>query len=321
MITKKILIFGASGQVGRYCIRRLVKSNYKITAVTRNLHQKGYILKTQAPIGYLDIVQANIFDEKKLDQLLSEVDICINLIGILFEKNKLNTFENIHSIFPKKLAEICKSKKIKFLHLSALGIEQATNSMYAKSKLEGENYIRNILPSATIVKPSLVYSQDDNFTTRFLSILSLAPIFPIYYGGKTKFTPIHASDLADLIFYLISKEIHSKTIEALGPEILTFKEIINKLSYSINKKRFLFPMPLLLAKLSTIFLQILPDPLITLDQLNLLKYDNIKSENSISNFDIGCPSKLKFDETIKKYAYTWREGGQFSIKNKNDFKN
>ena len=321
MITKKILIFGASGQVGRYCIRRLVKSNYKITAVTRNLHQKGYILKTQAPIGYLDIVQANIFDEKKLDQLLSEVDICINLIGILFEKNKLNTFENIHSIFPKKLAEICKSKKIKFLHLSALGIEQATNSMYAKSKLEGENYIRNILPSATIVKPSLVYSQDDNFTTRFLSILSLAPIFPIYYGGKTKFTPIHASDLADLIFYLISKEIHSKTIEALGPEILTFKEIINKLSYSINKKRFLFPMPLLLAKLSTIFLQILPDPLITLDQLNLLKYDNIKSENSISNFDIGCPSKLKFDETIKKYAYTWREGGQFSVKNKNDFKN
>ena len=321
MITKKILIFGASGQVGRYCIRRLVKSNYKITAVTRNLHQKGYILKTQAPIGYLDIVQANIFDEKKLDQLLSEVDICINLIGILFEKNKLNSFENVHSIFPKKLAEICKSKKIKFLHLSALGIEKAKSSKYAKSKLAGENYIRDILPSATIVKPSLVYSQDDNFSTRFLSILSLAPIFPIYYGGKTKFTPIHASDLADLIFYLISKEIHSKTIEALGPEVLTFKEIINKLSNSINKKRFLFPMPLFLAKLSTIFLQILPDPLITLDQLNLLKYDNIKSENSISNFDIGCPSKLKFDETIKKYAYTWREGGQFSLKNKNNFKN
>ncbi len=321
MITKKILIFGASGQVGRYCIRRLVKSNYKITAVTRNLHQKGYILKTQAPIGYLDIVQANIFDEKKLDQLLSDVDICINLIGILFEKNKLNSFENIHSIFPKKLAEKCKLKKIKFLHLSALGIEKATSSNYAKSKLMGENYIRDILPSATIVKPSLVYSQDDNFSTRFLSILSLAPIFPIYYGGKTKFTPIHASDLADLIFYLISKEIHSKTVEALGPEVLTFKEIINKLSNSINKKRFLFPMPLFLAKLSTIFLQILPDPLITLDQLNLLKYDNIKSENYISNFDIGCPSKLKFEETVSKYAYTWREGGQFSLKNNNDLKN
>ena len=123
MITKKILIFGASGQVGRYCIRRLVKSNYKITAVTRNLHQKGYILKTQAPIGYLDIVQTNIFDEKKLDQLLSEADICINLIGILFEKNKLNSLR-IFINFPKKLAEICKSKKIKFLHLSALELRK-----------------------------------------------------------------------------------------------------------------------------------------------------------------------------------------------------
>ena len=107
MVTKKILIFGASGQVGRHCIRRLVRNNYKITAVTRNLHQKGYILKTQAPIGYLDVVQANIYEEEKLDELLSNVDICINLIGILFEKNKLNSFDNIHSNFPKRLAEIC----------------------------------------------------------------------------------------------------------------------------------------------------------------------------------------------------------------------
>ena len=315
MITKKILIFGASGQVGRHCIRRLVKNNYKIIAVTRNLHQKGYILKTQAPIGYLDVVQANIFDEKKLDELLSDVDICINLIGILFEKNKLNSFENIHSNFPKILAAKCKLKKIDFLHLSALGIEKASNSQYAKSKIKGENYIKDILPNAVIVKPSLVYSQDDNFSTRFLSILSIAPIFPIYYEGKTKFTPIHASDLADLIFYIISNKIHSKTIEALGPEELTFKEIIIKLSNCINKKRFLFPMPYFLAKMTTAFLQTLPNPLITLDQLNLLKYDNIKSKNNTSNFDIGCPSKQKFEEAVMKYAYTWREGGQFSVKN------
>ena len=171
---------------------------------------------------------------------MSGVDICINLIGILFEKNKFNSFENIHSNFPKKLAEKCKSKKIQFLHLSALGIENAKNSQYARSKIKGENYVKDILSNAVIIKPSLVYSQDDNFTTRFLSILSLIPIFPIYYEGKTKFTPIHATDLADLIFHVISNEIHSKTIEALGPEVLTFKEIINKLSNCINKKRFLF---------------------------------------------------------------------------------
>ena len=111
MITKKILIFGASGQVGRYCIRKFVKNNYKVTAVTRNLHKKGYILKTQAPIGYLDIVEKNIFDEKNLKELISSADVCINLIGILHEKGKVNTFRNIHSIFPGKLSEICSLEK------------------------------------------------------------------------------------------------------------------------------------------------------------------------------------------------------------------
>ena len=204
MITKKILIFGASGQVGRYCIRRLVKNNYKVIAVTRSLHKRGYALKTQAPIGYLDIVEANIYDYEKLRKLISNADVCLNLIGILFEKGKVDTFENLHSKFPKILAEICKTKNVKLLHLSALGLENANDSKYAISKLAGEKNIRNILPEATIIRPSLVYSVDDNFTTRFMSILSVLPVFPLYYNGDTKFTPIHASELAEIIFHIIS---------------------------------------------------------------------------------------------------------------------
>ena len=312
MITKKILIFGASGQVGRYCIRRFVKNNYKVTAVTRNSHQKGYILKTQAPIGYLDIVEANIFNEDKLTELISKADVCLNLIGILYEKGKLNSFKNIHSIFPKKLAEICNSKKVKFVHISALGLELAKDSKYASSKINGEKFIREIMPNATIIKPSLVYSVDDNLTTKFMSLLSMLPFFPLYYGGNTKFTPIHVSELAELVFYVISKEFYSKTIEAIGPEVFTFKEILQILMKCIKKNRILLPLPLTLAKLTAFFMQILPEPLITKDQINLLKYDNIKTENGLTNFDIGCPSKLKFEETVTKYAYNWKEGGQFS---------
>ena len=298
MITKKILIFGASGQVGRYCIRRFVKNNYKVTAVTRNLHQKGYILKTQAPIGYLDIVEANIFNEDKLTELVSKADVCLNLIGILHEKGKLNSFKNIHSIFPKKLAEICNSKKVKFVHISALGLELAKDSKYASSKINGEKFIREIMPDATIIKPSLVYSVDDNLTTKFMSLLSILPFFPLYYGGNTKFTPIHVSELAELVFYIISKEFYSKTIEAIGPEVFTFKEILQILMKCIKKNRILLPLPLPLAKLTAFFMQILPEPLITKDQINLLKYDNIKTENGLTNFDIGCPSELKFEETV-----------------------
>tara|TARA_Y100001980_G_C14504646_1_gene280312 strand:- start:267 stop:1211 length:945 start_codon:yes stop_codon:yes gene_type:complete len=312
MITKKILIFGASGQVGRYCIRRLVKRNYKVIAVTRNAHKKGYILKTQAPIGYIDIVEANIFDENKLIELISKADVCINLIGILYEKGKVNNFRNIHTNFPKKLAEICYEKKVKFVHISALGVDNVKDSKYAFSKTNGEKLIREIMPTATIIKPSLVYSVDDNLTTKFMSLLSLLPFFPLYYDGKTKFTPIHVSELAELIFFVISKELYSKTIEAIGPEVLTFKEILQILMKCIKKNRILLPLPLILARLSAFFMQVFPQPPITQDQINLLKYDNIKSENGITNFDIGCPSSLKFEETVKDYAFNWTEGGQFS---------
>ncbi len=311
MITKKVLIFGASGQVGRYCIRRLVKNNYKVTAVTRNIHKKGYKLKTQAPIGYLDIVEASIFDDNKINELISKADICLNLVGILFE-TKNNKFEDIHSKFPQRLAQICKQRRVKFLHVSALGLNKAYDSKYASSKILGEKNIREILSEATIVKPSLVYSVDDDFTTKFMSILNIFPFFPLYYNGKTKFTPIHVSDLAELIFFIISNEIYSKDIEAIGPEVINFKEILNILSTCINKKRILIPIPIIFAKLSSFFMEKLPNPIITSDQLRLLKYDNIKSDRGISNFDIGCPSELYFKKTVMKYAFNWRDGGQFS---------
>ena len=314
MITKKVLIFGASGQIGRYCIRRLVRNNYKVIAVTRNTHQKGYILKTQAPIGYLDIVQAGIFDEEKINQLLSNADVCVNLVGILHEKGKNNTFNKIHTEFPDRISKICKKNNVHFIHVSALALDKAKNSKYAQSKINGEIKIRENFDRATIIKPSIVFSVDDKLSTRFMSLLSLLPIFPLYYNGKTKFTPIHAVDVAELIFNIISKEIVSKNIEAIGPEILTFKEIIQVLSKSIKKKRLLVPIPLFLAKISAVFFQLFPNPLLTLDQLRLLKYDNIQSENGITNFDLGCPSKLYFEDSVLKYSFNYTEGGQYSIK-------
>ena len=129
MKAKNCLIFGGSGQIGRQLIRKLTKNNYRVTVVTRNIHQKSYVIKTQANAGYIDIVEANIFDEKKIRKLFENTDICINLIGILFEKRGGNSFKNIHSIFPSLLAKLCKEYKLKhFIHLSALGINEAIDS-------------------------------------------------------------------------------------------------------------------------------------------------------------------------------------------------
>jgi len=313
MKAKNCLIFGGSGQIGRNLIRKLTKNNYRVTVVTRNIHQKSYIIKTQANAGFIDVVEANIFDERKIRQLFEKSNICVNLIGILFEQKKGNTFRNIHSIFPSILAKLSKEYNLKhFIHLSALGINEAKDSNYASSKLEGENQILKNFPLATILRPSVVYSIDDNFTTNFMTLFNRLPLFPLYYEGKTKFTPIHCSDLTDTIYHVISKNIYSKIIECGGPEILTLKEIIRKLLNLIGKKRILLPLPFPVAKLTAKIFELLPTPLITQDQLRLLKYDNILSGKYKTNSDIGIPSVRYFDDEVKKYCYMWREGGQFS---------
>ena len=278
MKAKNCLIFGGSGQIGRNLIRKLTKNNFKVTVVTRNIHQKSYIIKTQANAGYIDIVEANIFDEEKIRNLFQKAEICINLVGILFEKKKGNTFQNIHTIFPSILSKLCKEYNLKhFIHLSALGINESVDSKYAQSKLEGENKILKNFPLATILRPSIVYSVEDKFSTSFMTLLNRLPFFPFYYGGSTRFAPIHCSDLTDTIHYVITNNIYSKIIECVGPEIITFREILEKLLQLIEKKRILLPFPLPIAKLSARFFEILPTPLITRDQLRLLKYDNIPS--------------------------------------------
>jgi len=318
MKEKNCLIFGGSGQIGRHLIRKLTKNNFKVTVVTRNLHQKGYAIKTQANAGYIDIVEANIFDETKIRKLFSKTNICINLIGILYESGKGNTFENIHYIFPSILAKLCKEYKVQqFIHLSALGINEAIDSEYAKSKLKGEINIQKNFPLATILRPSVVYSVDDNFTTNFMTLLCRLPFFPLYYNGVTKFTPIHCSDLTDTIHHVISKNIYSKIIECVGPDILSLKEIIKKLLKLINKNRLLIPLPFFAANMTANLFQLFPKPLLTVDQLILLKYDNVLSNKYQTNTDIGIPSTRLFDKEVEKYCYMWREGGQFSTKKYN----
>ncbi len=313
MKAKNCLIFGGSGQIGSFLIRKLTKNNIKVTVVTRNAHQKGLKIKTQGNAGYIDVKEANIYEEKKIETLFKDADFCINLIGILYEKKKGNTFKNIHTVFPTILAKLCKKYNLNhFIHVSALGINEATDSKYAISKLQGEHDILSNFPKSTILRPSIVFSNSDNFSTQFMTLLNRLPIFPLYYSGKTKFMPIHCADLIEIIYHVLVNKVDTQVIECVGPEILTFKEILQILLDLINKKRILLPFPTPIAKLTAKFFQLMPKPLLTEDQLRLLKYDNISSGKYKTNFEIGIPSKLFFKEEVKKYSFMWRDGGQFS---------
>ena len=313
MKPKNCLIFGGSGQIGSFLIRKLTKNNLRVTVVTRNIHQRGLKIKTQANAGYIDIIESNIFEEKKIEKLFIKADFCINLIGILYEKRKGDTFKNIHTTFPTLVAKLCRKYNLEhFVHVSALGVNQAKDSKYAISKLEGEKNVLENFSKSTILRPSVVFSNSDNFSTQFMTLLNRLPVFPLYYSGKTKFMPIHCSDLTNIIYHIISEGSDTKIIECVGPEMLTFKEILEILLNLINKKRLLIPFPLPIAKLSAKFFQLFPKPLLTEDQLRLLKYDNVPSGKYKTNSDIGLPSKLYFKNEVKKYSYMWRDGGEFS---------
>ncbi len=314
MKPKEILVFGASGQIGRHLLRKLAKKNFKVTVITRNLHRKAYILKSQANAGWLSIVELDSINNNKLNEIFKNKDICINLIGILNEKNK-SSFHNVHCLLPKKFAELSKKHNLKqFIHLSALGVDEAAESKYASSKFNGENEIKKIFNKYVILRPSLVYSVDDKFTTMLMSMLKLFPLFPIYYEGKTIFYPIHVSDMCEIIENVILNEVNSEIIECIGPEKITFKEILEKLLKTLAIKRFLIPTPLYLAKLFANFFELLmKNPLLTKDQLILLKSNNSPSGKYKTNVDLKINSDLKFfDKEILKYSYMWKDGGEFS---------
>ena len=309
---KIITILGASGQVGRYLINKLSTKNYRIVACTRNAYKNNF-LKTQANFGSLDLEQINMFDEENLRHVIKNSNIVINTIGVLYSKNKKNSFKNIHVLLPDIISKLCNEYKVeKLIHLSALGIEQSTDSDYALSKLEGEKVILNNFNKSIVIRPSIIFSRDDKFTTKFMSMLSILPIFPIYYNGLTKFQPIYCGDLCEVVSKILELDKINNIIECGGPEILNFKEILEILLKQIDKKRILIPVPYFIAKLQSKIFELFPNPLLTYDQLKLLKKDNVVSGKypTINDLlDIKYLSTLSSE--LESYSYAWRQGGQF----------
>tara|TARA_B100001245_G_scaffold226595_1_gene202210 strand:- start:10 stop:963 length:954 start_codon:yes stop_codon:yes gene_type:complete len=309
-------IWGASGQVSRSLIRYLGLEGYRIIACTRNPYKNNFI-KTQANnVGSIDLEKVNIFDEENIRHIVKNSDIVINTVGILYSKGSKNTFQNIHVNFPNVLSKFCKEYKIKkLIHLSALGIEESKETKYASSKLRGEDIILNNFNNSKIIRPSLIFSVNDKFTTRFMKMLSIFPIFPMYgNNGTTKFQPIFCGDVCKGIIEILKKENNNDIYEFGGPEVLTFREIIEILLNSINKKgkRFLLPVPKSIANLQARFFELFPKPLLTVDQLKLLEYPNIITGKYMTINDLDIKFLSTLESEISNYSSLYKSGGQFA---------
>ena len=311
MKQKIATIFGASGFIGRHLIRRLTKKDFQIVAATRSPYLHGYLKPLGNP-GQIDLEKVNLFDEERLRILIKNSDVVINLIGILYE-NKKQKFENIHARFPYLLSKLCSELNIeKLIHISALGINETVNSQYMQSKLKGEKNILNNFNRSVILRPSIIFGPEDKFFNQFASLAEFLPALPLIGGGQTKFQPIYVSDLCKAIVAILDKEeVNENIYELGGSEIFTFKELMEILLKQIKKKRFLVPIPFSFAKFQAKILQLLPKPLLTTDQVEMLKYDNVVTNNYPTLKDLKINPKT-IDSVLPNYIWRFRKGGQFA---------
>jgi len=307
---KIIAIFGAGGFIGKHLMRQLTKLDYRIKVATRNPYLKGYLKPLGNP-GQIELFKTNIFDEEKVKEVLKDCDLVINLVGILYETGK-QKFDQIHSQFPYLLSNLCNEMGIKNLvHLSALGVKEKHISKYIQSKFQGEKNIQDIFKPSVILRPSIVFGPEDKFFNTFASVAQFSPVLPLIGGGKTKFAPIYVADVAKAIVKALELK-NSKPIiyELGGPENYSFKELMEILLMEIKKKRFLISVPFSFAKFQSYFLQMMPRPLLTPDQVELLKHNNIVSGDYLTLKDLGIAG-TPVQSILPKYIYRFRSGGQF----------
>ena len=307
---KIIAIFGGGGFIGKHLMRQLTKLDYRIKVATRSPYLKGYLKPLGNP-GQIELFKTNIFNSNEVKEVLNNCDFVINLVGILYETRK-QKFNEIHSEFPYLLCNLCNELGIKkLIHVSALGVKEKHSSKYIQSKLIGEKNIIDNFKQNVILRPSVCFGPEDKFFNTFASIAQLSPALPLIGGGKTKFSPIYVGDVAKAIVKVLEfNNENPKIYELGGPQNYSFKELMEILLTEIKKKRFLIPVPFGVAKFQSYFLQMMPNPLLTPDQVELLKHNNIVSGDHATLKDLGITG-TPIQSILSKYIYRFRTGGEF----------
>ncbi|AIL65503.1 hypothetical protein NOVO_05680 [Rickettsiales bacterium Ac37b] len=283
---KLVTIFGGGGFLGNYIVKELSSLGYVIRVVTRD-PQKSLHLRTAGPTGQVVLMPADVCNSSHLNKAIRGASIVINLLGTFSEKD----FDNLHREIPENIAKICKEENVEqLIHISALASNKSQiSSKYAQSKFAGEKAVIAAFNKASIIRPSVVFGHEDKFFNKFAKLIKYMFCIPMVGGGKTKFQPVYVGDLAKAIGKIATDpKLQGKIYAAVGPEVITFQSMIEFILKTVNKKRILFPVPFWIASIMAKIVEILPCPIITSDQVELLKYDNIfdQAENLSSLSEI-----------------------------------
>lgn len=313
---KVATVFGGTGFIGRYIVAQLAKEGATVKVMTRH-PSSAYFLRQFGSVGQIVPVLCNYTDQEIQDAVKGS-DYVVNCLGILFEK-KRDQFKQVHVELAGKIAKACAAYKVeRFIHLSAAGIE-LSKSRYAETKLMGEKAVRDSYPAATILRPSVVFGPEDQFFNKFAKLSMFMPALPVIGGSQTRLQPVYAGDVADAAVKAItlpgygSKSPLGQTYELGGPEKLTLRQIYERIFAQTGRKRMIFAMPELLARIQAAFLSALPNPILTNDQITSLKSDNVVSENALALSDLGLQATA-IDAHLPLYLAHYRAGGRFAEK-------
>lgn len=307
---KNVTIFGGSGFLGTYIVRELANAGATIRVISRNPSQAQH-LKPLGTVGQISLEKGNLMRADSLQSWVNGADIVINLVGIL-SQNSHQRFHALHAQAAEKIAQAAAKANVeKLLHVSALGVDKNPHSLYARSKLAGETAILAAFPNATILRPSVIFGAEDDFTNRFACMASCSPLIPVVDGGRTRFQPIYVGDVAKAALHAVTRsESQGKIYELGGADVQSMREIIDYICQTIYRQRGFISLPSCFAKPLGRLLQLLPKPPLTADQVSLLKYDNICSDEYPGLKELGI-SPTSMAVIIPDYLEKYRVGGKF----------
>jgi uncharacterized protein YbjT (DUF2867 family) len=309
-----VTVYGGSGFLGRHVVRAMAKRQYRIRVAVRRPELANY-LQPLGRVGQIHAVQANLRHAPSVDAAARDAQVLVNLVGILAECGR-QRFDSVHAFGAEQVALTASAHGARLVHVSAIGADENSLSAYARSKAAAERLVLSAQPQATIMRPSILFGPEDDFFNRFASLARMSPVLPLIGGGDTRFQPVFVGDVAKTIADAVDGKLSPGTIYELGgPDVRTFKQLMQFVLATIERKRLLVPVPFFAARLKAMVLQFMPPPLtLTPDQVELLRVDNVVSDAAKAEGrtlkGIGIDPE-PIEAIVSSYLWRFRKAGQF----------
>jgi NADH dehydrogenase len=309
-----VTVFGGSGFLGRHVVRALLKRGWRVRAAVRRPDLAGH-LQPLGGVGWVQPIQANLRYRWSVDRAVAGADAVVNLVAVMGDQGR-QRLDSVNDFGARAVAEAARAAGIDaVVHVSAIGADKASPAAYARSKAAGEAAVLETLPRSVVLRPSILFGPEDAFFNRFAAMARLSPVLPLIGGGHTRFQPVFAGDVARVVAEAVEGRAKAGTVYELGgPEVRTFRQLLEYILATIERRRLLVPLPFLIAKLKASLIQFMPTPLLTPDQVELLRTDNVVSAQAAAEgrtlAGLGIAPET-IEAVVPSYLWRFRKTGQF----------